>query len=77
MTDLSTVLASVAADLEDHDQAAAEHDTEPSDYVEVRRADLEALITAAAHHQHCHTGWLNLGPDGFARLRERMEAGRV
>ena len=33
MTDLSAVLASVAADLEDHDQAADEHDTEPSDYV--------------------------------------------
>lgn len=77
MTDLSAVLASVHADIEEHDQAAADLDTEPSDYVEVRRSDLEALVTAAEHHQHCHSGWLNLGPDGFRKLRERMEAGRV
>ena len=75
MTDLSAVLASVAVDLEEHDQTAADLDTEPSEYVEVRRADLEALMTAAAHHQHCHS-WLNLGPGGFARLREHMEAVR-
>jgi hypothetical protein len=70
VADLSLPISRVRADIEDHDRAADEFDVEPSDYVEVRRDDLETVLSAAEHHQSCHSGWLTLGPGGMTALRE-------
>lgn len=73
MTGLSRALASIASDLAEHDELTIELGEEASDYVEVKRADLEALVAAADRHQSCRNGWINLGPNGLAALRNHME----
>jgi hypothetical protein len=73
VADLSLPISRVRADIEDHDRAADEFDVEPSDYVEVHREALEAVLAAAEHHQSCHSGWLTLGPGGMTALRDAAE----
>ncbi|WP_424534394.1 hypothetical protein ACOZ38_29390 [Sphaerisporangium viridialbum] len=49
MSDLTRALASIAGDLAEHDQLTTELGEEASDYVEVKRADLDTLVAAAGH----------------------------
>ncbi|RCG31922.1 hypothetical protein DQ384_05095 [Sphaerisporangium album] len=74
MNDLPRALASIAADLAEHDQLTTDLGQDPSDYVEVRREDLATIVAAAERHQNGHRrGWINLGPGGLAKLRDHLE----
>lgn len=75
MRSLADLVARVEADLADGDRMSAEHGVDTSEWVEVRRTDVEALLEATRRHAGCHPGWVNLGPNGFARLREQLGGG--
>lgn len=67
MRDLSTLIDSVRTDLDEHDHLTRMYSVEPSDRVDVRRADVEALLLVAEAHASCLAGWMPVGPDVTGR----------
>lgn len=76
MRSLADLVARVEADIADGDRMSAEYNVDTSEWVEVRRTDVEALLEAARRHADCHTGFISLGQGGFAHLREVLGGGR-
>lgn len=76
MRDLSTLIADIRTDLDEHDHLTRVYGVEPSDRVDVRREDVEALLAIAEAHAECHTGFMPVGPDVMARAGMAGSGGR-
>lgn len=69
MRDLNALVAGVVEDLADVSRMNAELGVDSSEWVEVRRDDLEALLAATRQHADCHTSWLSLPSQVMAGVR--------
>jgi hypothetical protein len=75
MRSIRDLVTSVRADIDEHDQAAAELRTEPSEYVDIRRDDVEALLEIAARHDEC-ASWIRVDPAAVIAVGERRAVRR-
>ncbi|MBP2704463.1 hypothetical protein JOL79_11620 [Microbispora sp. RL4-1S] len=76
MRNLTALIAGVEEDLEHAAALDVEAGVDSSEWVEVRRVDLQALLEAARQHSGCHTGWITLGPGALEAVREHIGGGR-
>jgi Holliday junction resolvase len=61
MRDISSVIASIREDLDEHDRLTAELGVNCGERVDVIRSDVETLVAFAERHLDCHP-WIAL-PD--------------